>query len=50
MIDGEVEVPEIDALPQQRGDRFAARTRFRRALANSVPLVPHVPAPRPGLA
>jgi hypothetical protein len=28
MIDGEVEVLEIDALPQQRGDRFAARTGF----------------------
>jgi hypothetical protein len=26
MIEGEVEVLEIDALPQQRGDRFAART------------------------
>jgi Pyridoxamine 5'-phosphate oxidase len=26
MIDGEVEVLEIDALPQQRGDRYAART------------------------
>jgi hypothetical protein len=28
MIDGEVEVLEIDALPQERGDRFAACTRF----------------------
>jgi excinuclease UvrABC ATPase subunit len=28
MIDGEVEVLEIDALPQQRGDRFAAHTGF----------------------
>jgi hypothetical protein len=28
MIDGEVEVLEIDALPQERGDRFAARTGF----------------------
>ena len=27
-IDGEVEVLEIDALPQQRGDRFVARTGF----------------------
>jgi hypothetical protein len=27
MIDGEVEVLEIDALPQ-RGDRFASRTGF----------------------
>ncbi len=34
MVDGEVEVLEIDALPQQRGDRFAARTGFDpRALA-----------------
>jgi hypothetical protein len=34
MIDGEVEVLEINALPQQRGDRFAARTGFDpRALA-----------------
>jgi Pyridoxamine 5'-phosphate oxidase len=28
MIDGEVEVIEIDALPQQCGDRFAARAGF----------------------
>ena len=28
MIDGEVEVLEIDALAQGRGDRFAARTGF----------------------
>jgi hypothetical protein len=28
MIDGEVEVVEIDALPQQRGHRFAGRTGF----------------------
>lgn len=34
MIEGEVEVLEIDALPQERGDRFAARTGFDpRALA-----------------
>src|SRR6266536_2907937 len=34
MIDGEVEVLEIDALPQERGDRFVARTGFDpRALA-----------------
>jgi hypothetical protein len=33
-IEGEVEVLEIDALPQRRGDRFAARTGFDlRALA-----------------
>jgi hypothetical protein len=28
MIDGEVEILEIDALPQQQGDRFAARAGF----------------------
>jgi hypothetical protein len=28
VINGEVEVLEIDALPQGRGDRFAARTGF----------------------
>ncbi|SEG81954.1 Pyridoxamine 5'-phosphate oxidase [Thermomonospora echinospora] len=28
MIDGEVEVLEIDALPGERGDRFAERTGF----------------------
>ena len=28
MIDGEVEPLEIDALPQERGDRFAARAGF----------------------
>jgi hypothetical protein len=34
MIDGDVEVLEIDALPQQPGDQFAARTGFDpRALA-----------------
>jgi hypothetical protein len=34
MIEGDVEVLEIDALPQLRGDRFAARTGFDpRALA-----------------
>jgi hypothetical protein len=34
MIEGEVEVLEIDALPRQRGDRFAAHTGFDpRALA-----------------
>jgi hypothetical protein len=34
MIEGEVETLEIDALPRQRGDRFAARTGFDpRALA-----------------
>jgi hypothetical protein len=34
MIEGEVEVLEIDALPQQRAERFSARTGFDpRALA-----------------
>ena len=34
MIEGEVEVLEMDALPRERGDRFAARTGFDpRALA-----------------
>ena len=28
MIEGDVEVLEIDALPKERGDRFAARTGF----------------------
>ena len=28
VIDGEVEVLEIDALPQERGNRFSARTGF----------------------
>jgi hypothetical protein len=28
MVEGEVEVLEIDALPQERGERFAARTGF----------------------
>jgi len=28
MIEGEVEVLEIDALPRERGDRFVARTGF----------------------
>jgi hypothetical protein len=28
MIDGDVEVLEMDALPSERGDRFAARTGF----------------------
>ena len=28
VIDGEVEVLEIDALPQERADRFATRTGF----------------------
>ena len=28
LIEGDVEVLEIDALPRERGDRFAARTGF----------------------
>lgn len=36
MIDGEVEVVEMDALPPERGDRFAERTGFDpRALGGS---------------
>jgi hypothetical protein len=36
MIEGETEILEIDALPQQRGDQFAARTGFDpRALGAS---------------
>ena len=36
MIEGEVEVLEMDALPQQLGDRFAARSGFDpRALATA---------------
>ena len=51
MIEGDVEVLEIDALPQQEGDRFSARTGFDpRAFGNVVPLVPHPSASHPGLA
>src|SRR5450432_3367666 len=36
MIEGDVEALEIGALPQERGDRFAARTGFDpRALATA---------------
>ncbi len=36
MIEGEVEVLEIDTPPQDRGDRFVAHTGFDpRALATS---------------
>ena len=36
MIEGDVEVLEIEALPRERGDRFAARTGFDpRALVTS---------------
>ncbi|MFF3203810.1 pyridoxamine 5'-phosphate oxidase family protein [Streptomyces sp. NPDC002962] len=36
MIDGEVDVLELDALPRERGDRFAERTGFDpRASATS---------------
>src|SRR5208283_3489483 len=49
MIEGEVEVLEIDALPQQRGDRFVAHTGFDpRALA--TPYRWFRIAPHPGLA
>jgi len=46
----EVEVLEIDALPQERGDRFTSH-RLRPACAgHAVPLVPDLAAPHPGLA
>ena len=51
MIESDVEVLEMDALPRERGDRFAARTGFDpRTLATPYRLVPHLPAPHPGLA
>ncbi len=51
LIEGEVEVLEIDALPQEQGDRFAERTGFDpRAADDAVPLVPHLAAAHPGLA
>ncbi len=33
MIEGEVEVLEIDALPHERGDRFVAHTGFERNIS-----------------
>ena len=51
MIDGEVEVLEIDALPQAAGRPVRRAHRLRPACAgHAVPLVPHLPAPHPGLA
>jgi hypothetical protein len=51
MIEGEVDVLEIDALPRERGDRFAARAGFdSRELATPYRWFPHLPAPHPGLA
>ncbi|CAA9443932.1 MAG: pyridoxamine 5'-phosphate oxidase-related, FMN-binding protein [uncultured Rubrobacteraceae bacterium] len=50
VIDGEVEVLEIDALAQQRCERFVARTGFDPRGGRTVPLVPHLAAPHPGLA
>ena len=50
MIEGEVEVLEIDALPQERGDRFAARaasTRVRWPHRTAGSASPHA-ASRPG--
>jgi Pyridoxamine 5'-phosphate oxidase len=50
MIEGDVEVLEIDALPRERGDRFAARTGFDPRADHALPLVPRHPAPHPGVA
>jgi Pyridoxamine 5'-phosphate oxidase len=50
MIDGEVEVLQIDELPQELGDRFVARTGFDPRGGHAVPLVAHLRAPHPGLA
>lgn len=51
MIDGEVEVLELDGLPRERGDRFAERAGFDpRVAGHVVSLVPDRPAPYPGLA
>ena len=50
MIEGEVEVVEIDAVPQQRGDRFVAHTGFDPRPGDPVPLVPYLPAAHPGVA
>ncbi|ADG89055.1 pyridoxamine 5'-phosphate oxidase family protein [Thermobispora bispora] len=50
VIDGDVEVLEMDALPKERGDRFAARTGFDPRAGHAVPLVPRHAAPDPGLA
>jgi hypothetical protein len=50
VIDGEIEVLVIDALPQELGDRFVARTGFDPRGSRTVPLVAHLPAAHPGLA
>jgi pyridoxamine 5'-phosphate oxidase-like protein len=51
MIEGDVEVLEIDALPRERGDRFAARTGFDpRALATPYRWFRISPAPHPCVA
>ncbi len=43
MIEGEVEVLEIDALPQERGDRLPPRRLRPAGAGHAVPLVPHLP-------
>ncbi|MFI5751857.1 pyridoxamine 5'-phosphate oxidase family protein [Streptomyces sp. NPDC051644] len=49
MIEGEVEVLEIDALPQERGDRFVAHTGFGPSPSSQLrssrgdPLAPATP-------
>jgi hypothetical protein len=48
--EGEVEVLETDVLPRERGDRLAGLTGFHPLRWPRVPLVPHLPAPCPGLA
>ena len=51
MIEGDVEVLEIDALPQDRGDRFAERAGFDpRVLATPYRWFRVISAPHPGLA
>jgi hypothetical protein len=51
MIEGDVEVLEIDALRQERGEPVCHARRLRPARAGyAVPVVPHLPAPHPGLA
>jgi hypothetical protein len=51
MIDGEVEVLEIDALPQERGVTGSLRApASTRCAGYAVPMVPNPPGPHPGVA